>query len=144
MLQILREPQACARLACKRTKFRSDYRFNTATIQPDDPASGPHVPGTQIPRLKPIALGVRNIGYLSTEIDKLIAALADLRDAAPVRPRITRMFVRDALPRRLEAERKELLQARAVLRAKQSGDADPEIKELIEKIDQQLQALETR
>ena len=43
--RIVREPEACSRLGCRRTKFRTDYR-----------------------------LGPRNIGYLDAEIDELIDA----------------------------------------------------------------------
>jgi hypothetical protein len=71
--RIVREKEACDRLACRRTKYREHYRFN-------DPTK-PFVPGTQIARLKPIPLGPRNIGFLESEIDALIDALAALRDA---------------------------------------------------------------
>ena len=70
--RIVREPEACSRLGCRRTKFRKDYRFHNA----DDP----NVPGTDIPRLRPVVLGPRNVGYLDSEIDDLIDALAELRD----------------------------------------------------------------
>jgi predicted DNA-binding transcriptional regulator AlpA len=71
--RIVREPEACDHLGCKRTKFRTDYRFN-------DPAD-PNVPNTEIPRLRVVPLGPRNVGYLEHEIDELIDALAELRDA---------------------------------------------------------------
>jgi len=67
--RIVREKEACARLACGRTKFREDYKLN-------DPAD-PHVPGTEIPRVKPIPLGPVNVGFLDHEIDALIDALAE-------------------------------------------------------------------
>jgi predicted DNA-binding transcriptional regulator AlpA len=73
--RIVREPEACDRLGCKRTKFREDYRLN-------DPAE-PFVPDSEIPRLKPVPLGTRNLGFLDHEIDQLIDALAKLRDTAP-------------------------------------------------------------
>jgi predicted DNA-binding transcriptional regulator AlpA len=41
----------------------------------------PFVPGTEIPRVRPVPLGPRNIGYLDAEIDELIDAIAELRDA---------------------------------------------------------------
>ena len=72
---ILRLKQVLNRLACGKTKFKEHYRYHT----PDDP----HVPGTDIPRVKPIPLGPRNIGFLDSEIDGLVDALADLRDAQP-------------------------------------------------------------
>jgi predicted DNA-binding transcriptional regulator AlpA len=71
--RIVREPEACSRLGCRRTKFRTDYRFNNA--------AEPFVPGTEIPRVRPVPLGPRNIGYLDAEIDELIDAIAELRDA---------------------------------------------------------------
>jgi predicted DNA-binding transcriptional regulator AlpA len=73
--RIAREKAACAQLACGKTKFRGDYRLN-------DPAE-PYVPGTTIPRLRPIHLGPRNIGFLEHEIDELIDAIAALRPAVP-------------------------------------------------------------
>jgi hypothetical protein len=55
--------------------FEDNYRFHSA----DDP----YVPDTTIPRLRPIPLGPRNVGYLEHEVDDLIDALAKLRDIAP-------------------------------------------------------------
>jgi hypothetical protein len=77
--RIAREPEACNRLGCRRTKFRTDYRFN-------DPAD-PNVPGTSIARLRAVHLGVRNVGYLDGEIDELIEALAELRDTQESSPK---------------------------------------------------------
>jgi hypothetical protein len=62
-------------LGCGKTKFETDYRFHSA----DDP----FVKGTEIPRLKALPLGERNIGFLEHEADALIDALAELRDAEP-------------------------------------------------------------
>jgi predicted DNA-binding transcriptional regulator AlpA len=129
--RIVREPEACSRLACRRTKFREHYRLN-------DPAK-PNVPDTEIPRLRPVHLGPRNVGYLEEEIDALIDALAELRDTAPART--TRVFLTDSAAK-LERERQELIQQRNILRAQLSGDPDPELRELIEQIDQQLRAFE--
>jgi predicted DNA-binding transcriptional regulator AlpA len=70
---ILRLKDVLNRLACGKTKFDDDYRHHS-----DD---DPYVPGTNIPRVKPIPLGERNIGYLEHEVDELIDALAKLRDA---------------------------------------------------------------
>ena len=83
--RIVREPEACDRLGCKRTKFRDDYRLN-------DPAN-PNVPNTPIPRLRPVPLGPRNIGFLDDELDELITALAELRDTVPAAKRTTRAFI---------------------------------------------------
>jgi predicted DNA-binding transcriptional regulator AlpA len=120
--RIVREPEACSRLGCKRTKFREDYRLN-------DPAD-PNVPNTDIPRLRPIPLGVRNVGYLDGEIDQLIDGLAELRDSAPAVPRTTRVFLTDGTPPRLEQERRALLECCNRLRAQATGDPDPRIEEI--------------
>jgi hypothetical protein len=74
--KIIREPDTFGRLGCKRTKFREDYRLN-------DP-NNPYVPNTKIPRLRPLSLGPRNVGFLEHELDALIDALAKLRDTAPL------------------------------------------------------------
>ena len=75
---LLRLKQVLIRLACGKTKFDEDYRFHSA----DDP----FVPNTEIPRLKPIALGERNIAFLESELDDLIDALARRRSAEPSQP----------------------------------------------------------
>jgi predicted DNA-binding transcriptional regulator AlpA len=72
---LTRLKQAYGCLGCGKTKFYQDYRLN-------DPAE-PYVPGTTIPRLRPIHLGPRNIGFLGSEIDDLIDALAALRPVVP-------------------------------------------------------------
>src|SRR6516164_6799167 len=128
--KILRPKEARARVARGRTAFEENYRFHA----PDDP----HVPGTNIPRLRPVPLGPRNIGYLEHEIDALIDALAELRDTAPAVPRTTRVFLTDGTPPRLEQERRALLEACARLRAQATGDPDPEL----EKVERTLRALD--
>jgi predicted DNA-binding transcriptional regulator AlpA len=74
--RIVREPEACSRLGCRRTKFRTDHRFNNT--------ADPFVPGTEIPRVRPVPLGPRNVAYLDAELDDLIDAIAKLRDDLPV------------------------------------------------------------
>ena len=83
--KILRPKASYEKLACGKTKFDEDYRYHS----PDNS----FVPGTDIPRLKPIPLGERNIGYLEHEVDALIAALAKLRDAGA---RTAQGFLADA------------------------------------------------
>ena len=87
MRRILRAKEAWAKVACGKTKFEEDYRHHS-----DD---DPHVPGTDIARVKPIPLGERLIGFLEHEIDDLIDALAELRDARPddARQRIMRAAI---------------------------------------------------
>jgi hypothetical protein len=74
---ILRPKATWKKLACGKTKFETDYRFHS-----DD---DPFVPGTEIPRLKALPLGERNIGFLEHEADALIDGLAELRDVEPAR-----------------------------------------------------------
>jgi hypothetical protein len=50
-----------------------------------DPAD-PFVPGTRIPRLKPVHLGPKTPGLFSEELDGLIVALVALRDVSPLAP----------------------------------------------------------
>jgi len=42
----------------------------------------PYITGTKIPRLRRIPLGARAIGFLETEVDAIVEALAAMRDAA--------------------------------------------------------------
>jgi hypothetical protein len=72
--KIIRPKEGWARLGCGHTKFGTDYVLKT-------PAE-PYVAGTRIKRLKPIRLGPRNIGFLESDVDALITALASQRDAA--------------------------------------------------------------
>lgn len=129
--RIVREPEACSRLGCQRTKFREDYRLNDLVADPNDPSTGPNVPNTNIPRLRPVPLGVRNVGYLDGEIDQLIDALAKLRDTAPVGTR----------PPGLE-QRYELYARRKRLRAQAIAAADPELRTQLEQVERELRALE--
>jgi predicted DNA-binding transcriptional regulator AlpA len=131
---ILRLKQVLNRLACGKTKFDDEYRYHG-----DD---DPYVPGTQIPRVRAIPLGPRNIGFLEHEIDALIEALAELRDAPEVGTRTSQVFLTDALPSRLERERRELLARRNRLRAQVIADADPELRTQIEEIDRELRAFD--
>jgi hypothetical protein len=68
-MKILRRKEAMSRLSCGLTKFTSDYEYRNE--------AEPFVPGTEIPRLRPIRLGPRYRGYLEHELDGLIEALAD-------------------------------------------------------------------
>jgi hypothetical protein len=134
--RLLRPKEAWARLGCGKTKFELEYRLR-------DPAD-PYVPGAPgVKRLKPLHLGPRNIAYLENEADDLIRGLAELREAAPpVGTRTTQHFLTDALPPRLERERRKLLERRNMLRAQVIADADPETKTEIESVEQALRALD--
>jgi predicted DNA-binding transcriptional regulator AlpA len=83
--RIVRNKEAYLRLGVGHTKFHEDYVLR-------DPAD-PFVPGTRIPRLRRIPIGVRNVGFLDHEIDQLIEAFGKLGDAdvALVRERPTRV-----------------------------------------------------
>jgi predicted DNA-binding transcriptional regulator AlpA len=75
--KILRPKETWDKLACGRTKFLECYRLHHS--------NDPFVPETQIPRLKPIPLGKRALGFLEHEVDDLVEALASLRFALPAR-----------------------------------------------------------
>jgi hypothetical protein len=89
--RLLRPKQTWAKLGVGKTSFDQHYRFHI----PDDP----FVPGTEIPRLKHVPLGERNIAYLEHEADALIDALAELRD---VGARTTQVFVESSRGWRLD------------------------------------------
>lgn len=93
--KILRPPEARARVARGRTAFEDNYRLHDA--------ADPFIPGTRIPRLKPVAIGPRNIGYLEDEVDAVIDALAAMRDSRP--PVVAHVFFKDSGPRRIEQRR---------------------------------------
>jgi predicted DNA-binding transcriptional regulator AlpA len=133
--RIVREREACDRLGCKRTKLRTDYRLT-------DPAE-PFVPDTKIPRLRAIPLGLRNYGFLESEIDDLIDALAGLRAKPPGTSSVTHVFFADsATPRKIENRRMLLLDRQRRLRARLSGDADPDPKSEISEVEQALRKLD--
>jgi predicted DNA-binding transcriptional regulator AlpA len=46
------------------------------------------IPGTDVPQLKPVALGDRAVGYFVDEVEAVIAGLRRWRDAHSCKPRI--------------------------------------------------------
>jgi predicted DNA-binding transcriptional regulator AlpA len=66
--KILRRKEAMARLGCGHTKFHDDYVHREGGDEND--------PGTSVPRVRPLHLGPRNVGFLEHELDALIDALA--------------------------------------------------------------------
>jgi hypothetical protein len=77
--QIVRKPAARALLGVGNTVFHEDYVYA---------GSDEFVPGTDVPRLKPVPLGTRRaVGYFTDEIDALIEGLRRWRDANPPKPR---------------------------------------------------------
>ena len=70
--RIRRPRETWARLGVGRSNFHENYVHKNG---------GPeHIPGTTIPRLRPIVLGPRARGFLDDEIDALIEALRRHRD----------------------------------------------------------------
>jgi predicted DNA-binding transcriptional regulator AlpA len=89
--KILRPKETWEKLGCGHSKFEEHYRFRSA--------ADPFVPNTNIPRVKAVPLGERNVGFLEHELDALIDALAELRDTAPAAPRTTRVSLTDSKTR---------------------------------------------
>ena len=78
-MSIVRKPDARKMLGVGSTVFHEDYVYNGA----DE-----FVPGTNVPRLKPVMLGERRaVGYFTDEIDALIEGLRRWRDNNPPKPR---------------------------------------------------------
>jgi hypothetical protein len=71
--RIIRPKATWSKLACGHTKGEQDYVLRSE--------GDPFVPGTKIKRLRRISLGVRNIGFLESDVDALIDALAAARGA---------------------------------------------------------------
>jgi predicted DNA-binding transcriptional regulator AlpA len=72
--RIERRRAAHTRLGVGKTTFDENYV---------DKGGESYVPGTNIPRLRPVPLGARAIGFFSDEIDSLIEALRRFRDTTP-------------------------------------------------------------
>jgi hypothetical protein len=75
---IVRSKGARSMLGVGNTRFYEDYVFRG-----DDQ----FVPGTDVPRLRPVPLGVRSVGYFVDEIEALAAGLRRYRDANPPKAR---------------------------------------------------------
>jgi hypothetical protein len=96
--KILRPKATYEKCGCGKTKFDEDYRHHS-----DD---DPFVPGTNIPRVKAVFLGPRNVGFIEHELDALIDALVKAGEHAESKgtrkgkgTRTTRVFLTDAKPR---------------------------------------------
>jgi hypothetical protein len=77
-----------------RTKFFTDY------VEHDE--NDKCVPGTEIPRLKPVPLGERAIGFFSDKIEELQEALSKLCAAPSAKMKLTKT----ALPARTTHNKK--------------------------------------
>jgi hypothetical protein len=77
--QIERPEAARARVAVGKTNFDQNFV--------DRGDGNDTVPGTDVPRLRPVALGLRAIGFFSDEVDALIEGLRRWRDSTPQPPR---------------------------------------------------------
>jgi predicted DNA-binding transcriptional regulator AlpA len=129
--RIVRKPEACDRLACRKTKFEQDYVLH----DPNDP----HVPGTEIPRLKPIPLGPRNVGFLESDLDALVEALVEAGGHSESKAKNVKA---ERAAAKLEQKRKELIERRARLRAQVIGGPDPELRAQIEEVERALRAFD--
>jgi hypothetical protein len=97
---ILRPKDARVRLGVAKTHFDENF-----VHRDDADASVPGTGGT-VPRLRPVPLGIRAIGFFSDEIDKVIEALRGWRDQQAATPRPPqRSTARRARPPRSGARR---------------------------------------
>ena len=71
--RILRPREAWQTLGVGRTNFTDNYVYREG--------AGATVPGTNVPRLRPVPLGPRAVGFFNDEIQNLIEALRHHRDA---------------------------------------------------------------
>jgi hypothetical protein len=94
--KILRRKEAMTRMGCGRTKFWADYEYHSA--------EDPFVPGTTIARVRALSLGPVNKGFLESDLDALIGALAEAGGHSESKSknvkgaRTSRVFLTDALP----------------------------------------------
>jgi hypothetical protein len=66
------------RIPVGHTEFYKNYVYH--------PGGDEFIPGTNIPRLRLVALGKRSVGAFDDEVDQMVEALRALRDSAPPRP----------------------------------------------------------
>jgi hypothetical protein len=85
---ILRPKDARVRLGVAKTHFDENFVHRDSAD-----ASVPGAGGT-VPRLRPVPLGIRAIGFFSDEIDTVIEALRRWRDQQPAAPRPRGQLVR--------------------------------------------------
>jgi hypothetical protein len=66
--------EAWQTLGVGRTNFTDNYVYRKG--------AGATVPGTNVPRLRPVPLGPRAVGFFNDELQNLIEALRRFRDGA--------------------------------------------------------------
>src|SRR5438067_4867289 len=69
---IVRKPVARGRLGATRTLFEDNFVLHNE--------ADPFIPGTDVPRLRKVALGARAVGFLDDEITAVIEGLRRWRD----------------------------------------------------------------
>ena len=72
--RIVRPREAWQTLGVGRTSFLNSYVYREG--------AGATVPGTNVPRLRPVPLGPRAVGFFNDELQNLIEALRRFRDGA--------------------------------------------------------------
>jgi predicted DNA-binding transcriptional regulator AlpA len=77
MPNILRKKTAIAKIGVGRSAFDSNYV--------EREGGDPFLPGTKIPRLKPVMLGDRSVGFVDDEIDALIRAMRQVAKPMPAK-----------------------------------------------------------
>jgi hypothetical protein len=75
MAKIMRSHAAYGRIGVGKTLFNENYV--------DRGGNNSLIPGTDIPRLRPVPLGPRAVGFFDDELDGVIEALRRRRDATP-------------------------------------------------------------
>jgi predicted DNA-binding transcriptional regulator AlpA len=70
--RILRPRETWQTLGVGRTNFHDNYIYKEG--------GGETVPGTNVPRLRPVPLGPRAVGFFNDELQNLIEALRRHRD----------------------------------------------------------------
>ena len=72
--RIVRPREAWQTLGVGRTNFTDYYVYREG--------AGATVPGTDVPRLRPVPLGPRAVGFFNDELQSLVEALRRFRDGA--------------------------------------------------------------
>src|SRR5215831_4625539 len=109
MAKIVRSHAAYGKLAVGKTTFEENYV--------DKGGENSLIPGTDIPRLRPVRLGPRAIGFFDDELDNLIEALRRMRDAT------SRRAPKPAIDLALRRRREDGLQAHSQIHCRENPPA---------------------